>query len=133
MKMNSKRKLLYKIIYIVSILLIILSISYIVNFFSLKKEAIEESNLLNTMEANEQDKINNEATLDENNVKQEVEQYETERMKQVKNLQTENEDIVGWLEIEDTKINYPVLQGNDDEYYLTHNYKKEKTQKGLYF
>lgn len=133
MKMNSKRKLLYKIIYIVSILLIILSISYIVNFFSLKKEAIEESNLLNTMEANEQDKINNEATLDENNVKQEVEQYETERMKQVKNLQTENEDIVGWLEIEDTKINYPVLQGNDDEYYLTHNYKKEKTQKGSIF
>ena len=47
-------------------------------------------------------------------------------MLQVKQLKEENADIIGWLEIENTTINYPVLQGTDNEYYMTHNYKKEK-------
>ena len=46
---------------------------------------------------------------------------ENERIKQVKTLKSENSDIIGWIEIENTKINYPVLQSTDDEYYLTHN------------
>lgn len=58
---------------------------------------------------------------------------ETERMAKIKKLQEENSDIAGWSEIEGTNINYPVLQGKDDEYYLTHNYKKEKSQKGSIF
>mgnify|MGYP002646523376 CR=1 FL=1 len=58
---------------------------------------------------------------------------ENERIKQVKTLKSENSDIIGWIEIENTKINYPVLQSTDDEYYLTHNYKKEKTEKGSIF
>ena len=45
----------------------------------------------------------------------------------------ENADIVGWLEIEGTDINYPVLQGKDDEYYMTHNYKKEYSRNGSIF
>jgi len=36
---------------------------------------------------------------------------ETERMKMLKELQKENSDIVAWIEIKDSKINYPVLQG----------------------
>ena len=57
----------------------------------------------------------------------------TERMLKVKKLQEENTDIVGWIEIEDTNINYPVLQGEDNAYYLNHNYKKETSQKGSIF
>ena len=45
---------------------------------------------------------------------------ETERMRLLKKLQKENSDIVAWIEIEDSKINYPVLQGTDNEYYMTH-------------
>ncbi len=58
---------------------------------------------------------------------------ETERMLQVKELQKENPDIVGWLEIEGTEISYPVLQDDDNEYYMTHNYKKEYTKDGSLF
>ena len=49
------------------------------------------------------------------------------------NLLTINEEIVGWIEIPDTNINYPVLQGTDNEYYINHNYKHEKTSKGSIF
>jgi len=58
---------------------------------------------------------------------------ETERMKMLKELQKENSDIVAWIEIEDSKINYPVLQGEDNEYYMTHTYKKEYSKDGSLF
>ena len=41
-----------------------------------------------------------------------------------------NEDIVGWIAIDDTKINYPVLQAPDNDYYLDKNYKRDETRAG---
>ena len=57
----------------------------------------------------------------------------TERMLKLKKLKTENKDIVGWIEIEGTNINYPVLQGRNNEYYLTHDYKREYISTGSIF
>ena len=58
---------------------------------------------------------------------------DTERMKLLKELQKENSDIVAWIEIQDSKINYPVLQGEDNDYYMTHTYKKEYSKDGSLF
>lgn len=57
----------------------------------------------------------------------------TERMLQVAELKKTNNDIIGWLEIEGTKISYPVLQGKDNEYYLNHSYTKEQVTGGSLF
>lgn len=56
-----------------------------------------------------------------------------ERIEKVKELQKENPDIIGWLEIENSDISYPVLQGEDNDYYMTHNYKKEYSKDGSLF
>jgi len=48
-------------------------------------------------------------------------------------LQEINEDIIGWITIEDTKIHYPILQTDNNEFYLTRNYKKEETRAGSIF
>ncbi|MGE7933687.1 class B sortase [Viridibacillus arvi] len=41
-----------------------------------------------------------------------------------------NKDIVGWIEVEGTIINYPILQSKDNAYYLHHNYLKEEERAG---
>ena len=53
-----------------------------------------------------------------------VTEEKTEKMLKLEELQKENNEIIGWLEIEGTNINYPVLQTNDNSFYLSHNYKK---------
>lgn len=44
-----------------------------------------------------------------------------------------NQDIIGWIKIDNTVIDYPLLQSVDNSYYLTHNYKKEKSIHGSIF
>lgn len=45
-----------------------------------------------------------------------------------------NPDIKGWIFISGTIIDYPVLQSSDgSDYYLNHNYKKEKSRYGSIF
>ena len=48
-------------------------------------------------------------------------------------LLEQNDDVMGWLYCEGTKINYPVVQGDDDEFYLSHNYKREYQKSGSIF
>lgn len=48
-------------------------------------------------------------------------------------LQTENPQVVGWIYCEDTVINYPVLQGNDNSYYLSHAYDGTESSNGSIF
>ncbi len=51
-------------------------------------------------------------------------------------IYAENEDLVGWLEIDGTVINYPVLQSDSEEnsqFYLTHSFAKKKDKNGSLF
>lgn len=52
---------------------------------------------------------------------------------QLASLYRENNDLVGWLTIEGTKIDYPVMQCKDNEYYLNHNFQKEEDRYGCLF
>lgn len=54
---------------------------------------------------------------------------------QIKKLQKVNPDIVGWLRIPNTVIDYPVLKSSEDdpEHYLYRNYKDEYTKYGSIF
>ena len=48
-------------------------------------------------------------------------------------LQAENPDVIGWLEIPDTGISYPLLQGEDNDTYLYHTWQKEFSYTGSIF
>lgn len=51
----------------------------------------------------------------------------------LKSLLTVNSDTVGWLTVLGTKIDYPVVQTNDNSYYLNKNFNKEKDYNGWVF
>lgn len=44
-----------------------------------------------------------------------------------------NPDFVGWIKIKGTDIDYPVVQGTDNEYYLHHDFKKRNAICGTIF
>ena len=44
-----------------------------------------------------------------------------------------NSKIVGWITIEDTKIDYPVAQTTDNEYYLNHDLNQKEDRNGTIF
>lgn len=48
-------------------------------------------------------------------------------------LKSINEDIIGWIKIEDTEINYPILKDSGNLYYLKHNYLKNYNSNGSIF
>lgn len=49
------------------------------------------------------------------------------------NLKKENEDVVSWIIVDGTTVNYPVLKANDNSYYLTHDFNKEYSIGGWIF
>ncbi len=61
------------------------------------------------------------------------EEVKSERMLKLEELHAENNDIVAWIEIADTNINYPVLHTDNNSFYLNHNYKKKYSASGSIF
>jgi sortase B len=48
-------------------------------------------------------------------------------------LYNKNKKLIGWLKIDDTNIDYPVMQTSNNEYYLDHNYNQEYDKNGSLF
>jgi len=56
-----------------------------------------------------------------------------EVLEEYKKLYNMNKKLIGWLKIDDTNIDYPVMQTNNNEYYLDHNVNQEKDRNGALF
>ncbi|MCH5266216.1 MAG: class B sortase [Lachnospiraceae bacterium] len=55
-------------------------------------------------------------------------------LKKYKKLYKRNSDLIGWITIKNSQIDYPVMQTpNDPEYYLHKNYDKKDDVNGLLF
>lgn len=46
---------------------------------------------------------------------------------------SKNQRLIGWVEIADTIIDYPVMQTVNNEYYLNHNFNQEEDNNGCIF
>jgi sortase, SrtB family len=44
-----------------------------------------------------------------------------------------NPDTIGWVQIEGTPLEYPVVQTDNNDYYLSHNYLQEESFEGAVF
>lgn len=70
---------------------------------------------------------------DEENGTEENSEAEEEDDFDYQALAAENPDCVGWLTIDGTDISYPVVQCEDNSYYLKHNFQKKYASCGALF
>ena len=56
--------------------------------------------------------------------------YDVKYEKVFEKLKEINNDTVGWLTVNNTKIDYPVVQATDNDYYLYRDYYKNKNRHG---
>lgn len=63
----------------------------------------------------------------------EDETIELEVLEEYRTLYSKNKKLIGWLKIDDTNIDYPVMQTANNEYYLDHNFNQEYDKNGSLF
>ena len=64
---------------------------------------------------------------------EEEEDIELTVLEKYEALYNKNKRLIGWLEIDGTNIDYPVMQTTNNEYYLDHNYNQEYDKNGSLF
>ena len=64
---------------------------------------------------------------------EEEEEIELTVLEEYETLYNKNKRMIGWLKIEDTNIDYPVLQTTDNIFYLDHNFEQEYDRNGSLF
>ena len=115
--MKKKSKILVTFIQIVLIAVIIFSGIKIIEWIKSNKKnkdimsEIKENVVIN----NEMDSKNEEYKIDFAKLKQ------------------KNSDAIAWIKVNGTDIDFPVVKGTDNSYYLTHNFDKEKNKAGWIF
>lgn len=109
------------IIRIISILVILVCIGIIIyRYFNLK----EADKII--------DSINSDITLNDKNIEvngSTANLIDTD----ISSLKLKNSDTIGYLKINGTNINYPVVQSSDNDYYLKHSFDKSYNQAGWIF
>lgn len=58
---------------------------------------------------------------------------ETKETHDFTELQKQNEDIYGWICVPGTKVDYPVLQGQEDNFYLNHDVTRAEAMAGAIY
>ena len=115
--MKKKGKIFIFIIQIILIAVIIFSGIKIIEWIKSNKK---NKDIMSEIKENVV--INNE--MDSNN-----EEYKIDFAK----LKQKNSDAIAWIKVNGTDIDFPVVKGTDNSYYLTHNFDKEKNKAGWIF
>ncbi len=111
------KKIYITIICALSIILAISSGFLIKHYYDSKKQAEMYDNLVEVVETDTS----------------EVMKYSDDKTfnPEYQELYLQNNDMVGWIKVDDTKINYPVMQSKDNpNFYLKHGFDKKYTDYG---
>ncbi|MCD7776708.1 MAG: class B sortase [Firmicutes bacterium] len=104
---------------------------------SLKEEALTSSSGTSTLsQMDESEAFVAGVSQPDTGIKIEEKEYneEVELMKaKIASLSAEYPDVYGWIYIEDTCIDYPIVRGDDNTFYLNHAYTGESLSIGSIF
>ncbi len=130
--MNIEKKIRLKFNIVIGLLTAIFIISssfvayYYIDSFKTKKEI---SGLIEQIDRGETIQIPTD-NIDEQ--KEALLEIEKRKLESYKKLHEQNQDMIGWIQIENTTIDFPVMQKTTiKDYYLHRNFKKEYSFGGL--
>lgn len=115
-KQDSFKKIIFKIIYLVALVTLITSAVYIANYYL---EAGKQNNIVDKTRDVWHSGISEETNYVSGGV--------------VRSLLEENSDFKGWIYINNTKVDHPIYQTNNNSYYLNHNQDKKHSRYGALF
>lgn len=119
------RKSILKMTMVVAIILVVSSASVI---FSFSYSNAEDENIIKKYVENEEIVKHIDPIIVENKV---IEKSKIEV--NFDYLKTINDETKGWLKVDDTNIEYPVVQTNNNDFYLNHSYDKKENYNGWIF
>lgn len=119
-----KKKWITNIILVLFVLAFIASGLYLLRYYLETRKTESEINELQQLKT---ESLSEEETKDTN-------QKNSNMLKEYRKLYQKNKDLIGWIHIKGTPIDYPVMQTpKDPEYYLHKNYNKQEDANGLPF
>ena len=130
MKKKRRKKIVIFFINVITISSLILSgvgIKSIIDYKEDQKEAKSLQEELN----NKKEEINNTIIEEPPIVEEEV--IDPKITALFDELKEQNSDTIAWLKLNNTDIDFPIVQSNDNEYYLDHNFKKKYNEIGWTF
>lgn len=123
-KGDSKKEIARKVIFFVA--LIVLITSFIMIIMDVQSDIIVEKVKGEVINLHTNISVSNDK-------KEEIKEEYPEILDEFVQLIDTNPDIVGWLKIDGTVIDYPVMQTEDNEFYLKNNFYKQSNQAGEIF
>lgn len=110
-----------KLIFIISSIVLVVSVYLLFSYFWGEKKAEKLNTDLQAIYSNADTSTDDSSTA------------EPQMLDKFAKLYEMNPEIVGWIEIPDTPISYPVMQTTDNEYYLKHDFNKDTSKSGSIF
>lgn len=127
-----KKSLIRNILISILLLVAVASIGYYVKYYSDAKKVQEQSDDFSELkDAKFADVLKNVEPV----VKKDYDESVAipDILDEYKALFNKNKSLIGWIEIADTIIDYPVMQTKDNEYYLKHDFNQKNDANGCIF
>lgn len=141
MKKNKKRDIMYIVIIIILTIMLGFSIYKIINWDKDNKKIKEQSNMLEHIsqitEVIEDDNNNIEIIEQKEEIANENPYWDFIKTPLISvnfdELKKQNPDTVGWIKVDNTNINYPVVKCSNNEFYLNHAFDETWNDAGWIF
>lgn len=135
-KKENKKNLILKILLTVLTLILIFSsiniAKWIINSNKTKNQDTEKLANITEIDDNQNTEI-----IKQKNIKKSNPYWDYIKMKLINvdftKLKKKNEETVGWIQVKGTNINYPFVQGKNNDFYLNHSFDKSYNQAGWVF
>ena len=118
-----------KILNIIEIVLIVILVTNLYKIYSYNKADDE----FKTATKEVQEKFEKVEVAKSNSKIEKIKEKDREAREKIEEVKKSYPSVIGWIKVGGTEIDYPIVKGSDNEFYLNHNYKDDYNIFGAIF